>query len=827
MQLWGEDASGEYVWTAGNVREAIPDVMTPCTWSVVQRYIEESAGPRTQAGHPLFGLIAGRLYMNMSLSATAAQRMGASWMLDQISSQAFGTIPDDMVVTPVKMSRFDVLRTVGAHQMRVRLWTLANGLRLERHLRDFAAECDRLLDEIPAAGSAQALLGLWRDRIAPVFARACELVRFSAPAWMAMAVHYRIICALVGEANASVVTSGSAASGDLASLDLLLALEELRAGRMDERTFARRYGHRGPHEHELSAPRPGEDPTWIAQQLHAPTAPATARAVLKRQQQQRDETWRTIRETNRVRYAVARWQAGSWGRAARCRERTRSEATKVFWVLRAFVERAGEITGQGQDLYMLTIEEITRVLAGDRTPLAHVEERRVIYEEQCAMVEPPVVFRGPIDSSSPSHDDAGAQGPPVVLAGQPGAPGTVTAAARVIRDIADASELQQGEILVTPLTNVGWTPLFMTAGAVVTDIGAVLSHAAIVARELGLPAVVGTGNATSVIRTGDTVTVDGLAGSVTIIDRPGEAEALQPDSHRAGPNSSAKRRPKRVEPLHVSTRPALGTSELAVLLPTNGLGPHDLGGKGAGLNRLMTLGAAVPPAGVVTAAAYRRFLAGSGLGPYAQRLAASSRIPADEIDAAFLQASLDPDVERAICDHAHTVGGAGRLAVRSSATSEDTPGASSAGQHRTVLNIPHNEVVPSVRLVWASLWHPEAFAYRAHIGTTSEPDMAVVLMPMVDAELAGVIFTRDPIGSPAYVRIEAVHGTAESLVTGTRSPESWILPRTGGETTSNKVVDEVVEASLELERRLGAPQDIEWAHDGKRLWILQARPITT
>jgi rifampicin phosphotransferase len=110
-----------------------------------------------------------------------------------------------------------------------------------------------------------------------------------------------------------------------------------------------------------------------------------------------------------------------------------------------------------------------------------------------------------------------------VITGQPGAPGTVTAVARVVHDIADAGELQQGEILVTRLTNVGWTPLFMTAAAVVTDIGAVLSHAAIVARELGLPAVVGTGHATSAIRTGDTIAVDGLAGSVTIINRPGEA----------------------------------------------------------------------------------------------------------------------------------------------------------------------------------------------------------------------------------------------------------------------------------------------------------------
>lgn len=825
QDVWGEDARGDYVWSAGNVREAIPDVMTPCTWSAVQRYIEESAGPRIQAGHPLFGLIAGRLYMNMSVSATAAQRMGASWLLDQISTQAFGTIPDDIVVAPVDMSRVDVLRTVGAHQMRVRLWTLANGLRLERLLRDFVEACDRLLDEVPAVDSAQELLDLWRDRITPVFDRACKLVRFSAPAWMAMAVHYRIICALVGEANANVVTSGSTANGDLASLDLLLSVEELRAGRLDERTFARRYGHRGPHEHELFTPRPGEDPNWIAEQLRAPTAPPTARSALKRQQQQRADTWRTIRETNRVRYALARWQARSWGRAARRRERTRSEATKVFWVLRAFVERAGQLTGHGQDLYMLTIDEITHVLAGDHTPLAHVDERRAVYEQRCAMAEPPVVFRGPIDDTRPSPAQPGAETRPDVLAGQPGAPGTVTAVARVIHDIADAGKLQQGEILVTRLTNVGWTPLFMTAGAIVTDIGAVLSHAAIVAREIGLPAVVGTGNSTSAICTGDMLTVDGLAGTVTIVDRSGEASSLK--RQRVRTRSAAQPRPKRVQPLRVTSRPTSGTSEPTVLLPATGLCPNDLGGKGAALNRLIALGAAVPSAGVVTTTAYRRFVAGAGLTEFTARLAAGRAVSADEINAAFLNAAMDPETERAICDLARTVGGTGSLAVRSSATSEDSEGASGAGQYLTILNVPCHEAVRSVRLVWASLWHPAPSAYRSRTGNAAAPEIAVLLMPMIDSELAGVIFTRDPVGSPDNVRVEAVRGTAEDLVAGSRSPESWVLPRTGNEASSSRVVDDVIATSLELEEQLGGPQDIEWAHDGDRLWILQARPITS
>ena len=87
----------------------------------------------------------------------------------------------------------------------------------------------------------------------------------------------------------------------------------------------------------------------------------------------------------------------------------------------------------------------------------------------------------------------------------------------MLSDAADGGALQPGEVLVTTVTNVGWTPLFPRAAAVVTDVGAPLSHAAIVARELGIPAVVGCGNATMRLSTGDLVRVDGTAGTVEVL----------------------------------------------------------------------------------------------------------------------------------------------------------------------------------------------------------------------------------------------------------------------------------------------------------------------
>ena len=99
-----------------------------------------------------------------------------------------------------------------------------------------------------------------------------------------------------------------------------------------------------------------------------------------------------------------------------------------------------------------------------------------------------------------------------------GSPGVVEGVARVLRSPDQLSELQKGEILVTPVTAPSWAPVFGKIGAAVTDIGGMMSHAAIVCREYGLPAVTGTGNASSRIKTGMRLRVDGNAGTVTILD---------------------------------------------------------------------------------------------------------------------------------------------------------------------------------------------------------------------------------------------------------------------------------------------------------------------
>ena len=98
-------------------------------------------------------------------------------------------------------------------------------------------------------------------------------------------------------------------------------------------------------------------------------------------------------------------------------------------------------------------------------------------------------------------------------------PNVVMGTVRVITDIDRIGEIEEGDILVTTATNIGWTPVFSKVAAIVTDIGAPLSHAAIVAREFGIPAVVGCGNATMLLKTGDRVEVDGASGTVVKLEQ--------------------------------------------------------------------------------------------------------------------------------------------------------------------------------------------------------------------------------------------------------------------------------------------------------------------
>ncbi|MBI2777756.1 MAG: hypothetical protein HYX57_10920 [Chloroflexi bacterium] len=206
------------------------------------------------------------------------------------------------------------------------------------------------------------------------------------------------------------------------------------------------------------------------------------------------------------------------------REEQVREFTIAWPVMRRAVLRIGEaLAGRGvisepDDVFFLTHAEVLGALAGPTRQPVDVTARRTRLAAQ-ARLSPPLLVgtlnpamrslweRYPRMVGARRSDDA-------LVSGSPASAGRVTGLVRVIRGPAEFGELKAGEILVAPVTAPAWTPLFTLAAAVVTDVGSVAAHASVIAREYGIPAVVGCGDATSKLRTGMRVTVDGNAGNV-------------------------------------------------------------------------------------------------------------------------------------------------------------------------------------------------------------------------------------------------------------------------------------------------------------------------
>lgn len=290
------------------------------------------------------------------------------------------------------------------------------------------------------------------------------------------------------------------------------------------------------------------------------------------------------------------------------------------------------------------------------------------------------------------------------------------------------------------------------------------------------------------------------------------------------------------------------------------------GGKGANLGELVRAGFPVPPGFVVTTAAYDRFVAHNDLGQAIAQALAQPEPGASAIRAAFEAAAPPPEVERAVLA-AYEGLGPGPVAVRSSATAEDLPEAAFAGQQDTYLNVLSPQaLLEAVRRCWASLWTDRAFAYRRRQGVDQRGvKLAVVIQRMVAAETAGVMFTANPVtGERDEVVIEANPGLGEAIVAGRVTPDHFVLrrgrlawrivgrqlgrreviirARPGGGTeevagpaagqaapapaVADSALRRLAENGLAIQRHFGAPQDVEWAWAGGRLYILQARPIT-
>jgi pyruvate, water dikinase len=300
------------------------------------------------------------------------------------------------------------------------------------------------------------------------------------------------------------------------------------------------------------------------------------------------------------------------------------------------------------------------------------------------------------------------------------------------------------------------------------------------------------------------------------------------------------------------------------------------GGKGANLGELTRAGLPVPPGFVVCAPAYAEFCDAGELRDWiGERLARVDVEDTDELDRATAEVRAKMDAEPlppalgdAIRDAYEGLGGHDRrlpVAVRSSATAEDTESASFAGMNETILNVRGaDEVIDAVRRCWSSLFGARTVYYRAKRGFgQADMDIAVVVQTQVVARRAGVMFTIDPSsGETDRLVIEGAFGLGESVVSGSVSPDRYVVAKEGLEILKSEVrrkelaiealpdggtatrelrgeeaelpvlsedeVLEVADLGVRIESHYGAPQDTEWAIDAdNKVWMLQSRPVTT
>ena len=526
---WNDSLSGDYVWSRNNFGEARPDVMSPFTFSISDEVWSEIS---ILPGYSMAGNICGRYYANVSFSVSVLRAMGKSHeaAMEQMAG-LLGDVPAELEIPLIPISRWTLLRALPG-MIALGLKEKQGAKRIPEFLDRNPELCRELRRRIRQTHSKSELISIWREEIRPYLTDSLWVMGGAAQPLEALMKVKRELIELVGDSDANSLFSGLSSDEHLlASLGPVVGVARVAQGKMSHQAYLDTYGHRGPHEAELSYPRPAEDPDWLERQLaEYEQNPIDVDGLLQRRKAEFEAAWQRLQTAHPDKAKKLRSKIEQVGPAARMRESVRDEATRFLWVEREWALRAGELTGLGDDVFLLTISEVLDLLAGDGEAVLTLPTRKETYKRYRELPPYPMIIRGRFDAFQWASDpqrrsdifDAHSTSPVSTsnaISGFAGAAGLVEGPVRVLNDPEDGHQLQAGEVLVAVTTNVGWTPLFPRAAAVVTDVGAPLSHAAIVARELGIPAVVGCVDATTRLRTGDRVRVDGGRGLVEIVSQ--------------------------------------------------------------------------------------------------------------------------------------------------------------------------------------------------------------------------------------------------------------------------------------------------------------------
>ena len=551
--------TADTVWTNANMKDVMPGLVSPFTWSLMRPQLEEAIRAQyTQMGFhvpPECQVIRrfwGRLYFNMSLFQQAAYTL-------------YGTTPDKQIMQlggaavqgftpPGSPSRWQRLRWLGNALRfgrladRVRQAAPASFAAVEQHWRE-------LLSQIPHLDRAGLLRQL--DTFSSVTQSFLLQHLYLTTAMSGNFSHLRdLLARLKAPTSSGLVAELMTGLGDVSSAEQSYRLWELSRLALQSpqvmaflhtrqwhtwqealadtpflaawQAFLDTYGHRCLYEVEMANPRWREQPDYLFEVLAAyaaltqATAPFDPQGQVRRRQAaeraimpQAAFWWRPW-----LRIVLQRTQAYS-----RLRENSKSHLVRLIDIGRSLALKAGQylvdeaLLSEPEAVFLLESDEVKAALRGETSPenLARLLRQRRLERQRYAALQPPGAFVG----EQPCYEHAlTAQG--TVLRGLPSSPGRVAGIARVVRTPQDGTRLQAGDILVAPSTDPGWTPLYLLAAGLVMETGGYLSHGAIVAREYGIPAVLNVPLATQYIADGSMIVLDGGAGVIQITPPSGQ-----------------------------------------------------------------------------------------------------------------------------------------------------------------------------------------------------------------------------------------------------------------------------------------------------------------
>jgi phosphohistidine swiveling domain-containing protein len=510
------------LWTVTNMAEAIPGVTTPMSWSIwlpVSEFVNRNhyrfigALSRAEALLPhrtqdwIVGVFYGRVALRIDLLADWADRVPGTSGQDLIN-QFFTTLPGTVSTGSSRKRHFRTRLRTPAVYLLVPRWMRANRTAVEAFWRTAVAE-------LSTAGPQRTAEIL--DEAVERFQRSLALqVNLTQGAFLRTAKMLRQVAEGTGVSPNDII-GGSGGHEETALVDDMWSCSR---GEMDVSEFLSRHGYHGWREGELSNRSWREDPSMVLQQIETyrslPDTDAPHLSAERRVQQNRALRRQLIAGLPRSRRLRARVVLALALHYAPMRGVSKAAFMQALDVVRSAVRRMGQhLAAQGdiaepEDVFFLTLDEVRNLRVPNGRDL--VEERKELRRRYEA-VDVPDAWLGVPEPQSMTPDEA-----LDTVNGTAASPGVVEGLARVVLEPSQA-RVEPGEILFARDTDPAWASLMFLSSALVADIGGVMSHTAVVARELGIPCVVNTKVATRHIRTGDRVRVDGGAGTVELLAR--------------------------------------------------------------------------------------------------------------------------------------------------------------------------------------------------------------------------------------------------------------------------------------------------------------------